>query len=148
MTKSKPIDVGLELAEDEYELNLTQQALILQSQAVQEALTKLSAKIDATQGTIAPTVEKVVNDLLKPLVEGRPNIPIPSASGGGILNALPDLMKMFGIGTQTPNQAIIFDLQSQFEAMTAQLWKLQLRKMKDQLGIPEHIPFEGMHLNK
>ena len=97
MKSSQNDRLAIELAEDEYEINRTQDALIHQAQAVQEALVSLKADIERTQGMIAPTVEKVLNETLKPLVGSQPIIP-PTGGATNIFDMVPDILKMLGIG--------------------------------------------------
>jgi len=146
---ARPIDLELELAEDEYDLNRTQQALLIQGQIVQEALASQKVEIERMKAQIdsmPKRLDDALDGFLKQVQGIGPQTGIQPAQGGNWLSLLPELGKMFGLGTSTPNQAILIDLQSQFENMTAQLWKLQLRKMKDQLGIPEHVVSESVHL--
>ena len=148
----KQIDIELELAEDEYGLDLTRQALVLQAQIVQEALASQKVEIQRIQGTIAPTIQRILDEMLKPLLpqtQGQTGLaPVAPSGPGGNLNVAEPIMKMLGIGQPTNvNVELLNDLSNQFNQMTAFMWKQKLRQMRGEVGLPEHLPIEGMHLN-
>lgn len=148
-SKQNETDINLELAEDEYDLDLTRQYLAIQAQIVQEALASIKVEQERMKvqiDTMPKRLDEALDSFLKNVQGITPSGGAAPSGGSNWLSMLPDLAKMLGIGSSTPNQAILIDLQTQFESMTAQLWKLQLRKMKDQLGIPDHIVSSGVHL--
>jgi hypothetical protein len=165
MTKSNQNqndEAYVDAAERDYEEDIlreqvvrTQNALLLQAEATQSALKSLKASIDATQGTIAPTVQKVLEDMLKPYQ----NAPAPNGNqmgilpsgSGGILNMVEPIMKLLGLGNQS--NALDSQLQEmfqyQFKRTTLGLWSQAFKDINKKMGLPEHLDIasEGMHLN-
>jgi hypothetical protein len=152
--KIEPAEVAF--AEDEFELNLIESALLNQTQLVQEALGSLKADIERTQRMIAPTVEKALNDALKPYLgapppNGTPQNPMIPSAGGGILNMVEPVMKLLGIGNQS--NALDSQLQEmfqyQFKRTTLGLWSQAFKDINKKMGLPEHLDItsEGMHLS-
>ena len=144
--------LDIELAEDEYEINRTQQALMIQSQYVQEALASLKVEQDKMKGQLdmmPKRIEDTLDGYLKRMQDLSPSSgPMPSIGGGGLINAIPEIAKLLGLGgPANVNTAMLEDLSNQFNAMTAFMWKQKLRQMRGEVGLPEHLPIEGMHLN-
>lgn len=139
----------LEAAERDYEEDLLREQIIkVESYLVNEKteIDRMKQQIDS----MPKRIEETLDAYLKRMQEMAPQQPQPIGGGlpgGNIISALPDLLKIFGIGgPSNVNTELLMDLSNQFNAMTAFMWKQKLRQMREEAGLPEHLPIEGMHL--
>jgi hypothetical protein len=129
------------------------QALVAQAEATQAALTSQKAEIESLRNTIAPTVERVINEAFKSLP-----LQITQGAGGGFsFDSIVSLAlaRMFGIGGpqygQIPSDLIpqLNDLNSTFYKVNIAVMKnLMMKQMRD-IGMPTHeLVGHGMELTK
>jgi len=148
------IDVELELAEDEYDLNRTQQALLIQGQIVQEALASLKVEQERMKSQI-DSMPKRLEDTIDQFLKTLPQAQLGQAAsigGGGWASAIPQIIQFLG-GSNASNsldQELQGVFQDQFKRTTLNLWKNAFRDLNRKMGISDHVVVseasEGVHL--